>query len=796
MIFALAYGSTPSDANWNEVCDIAGEGSTIPDEVIDFEDLMIFAMNYGRRDKVTGVKAIAITTPYSLEPVTPPIPASSMIGLEDRTNKIGEKSLILQNIKFDKLKGKEGDSYYGVFIYWDAYYQNGSTEDINYKVYRSIDGINYENIVSDGILYLDEYFEGEEHIIAGIDTDVDPESGNIYYYITACGSDWETNPSQTVSIDTWLPSCCSLNSPQDGLEITEANPIFAWDPVGASNFPYGSICSGESDLWIWDSTEFAQAWYIIFNNLTTSTAIYNQDGQATSLVPGHAYYWDSWSYGYNLDGGLIAMSICEAWSFNYKITEGVVSNVKAIAVTSKLGYKDYYVEIYFNSYPKANNYKIYRSVNGRDYELLPDYLCREFPPDNNWHNLEVGVWPSSPPFCDDDVSPDSTYSYYVIACGDGWETAPSEITTIDTWLPPCSLISPHDNSAITDPNPTFTWNPGVSGLPYGSICSGKSHFFVHDQTDLYRGWSIYFDDLTTSSAIYNQGGQADPLVAGHDYTWGSTVYGYDENGNLIAISESERWRFGYLVEEGIVTGVYAIAITNQLSMSKFEDKIEQLEEEDKLPSSYCFNEITELKEGFTHYAIKIGWHNYYGVSGLKGYRVYRNINGGDFALIYTFEAPAGYDYSVYDNDVFSDNVYAYYVTAYGDDWESDLSQIVTISTWLPPCSLINPPNNSVINNLNPIFNWTTGITNLPYGSIYSGESEIWVCDTTIGWIVWQLCFDDLTTSTATYNQDGQATPLVSGHSYWWNLDAFGYDENDNLIAISWSEDWYFDYLEN
>ena len=47
MIFALAYGSTPSDSNWNEVCDIAGLGSTTPDGIIDFEDLMIFALHYG-----------------------------------------------------------------------------------------------------------------------------------------------------------------------------------------------------------------------------------------------------------------------------------------------------------------------------------------------------------------------------------------------------------------------------------------------------------------------------------------------------------------------------------------------------------------------------------------------------------------------------------------------------------------------------------------------------------------------------------------------------------------------------
>ena len=74
MLFAMTYGSTPADDNWNPDCDIAGSnGPTTTDGVIDFEDLMIFAMNYGRRDKVTGVKGIAITTPYSLEPVIPPL---------------------------------------------------------------------------------------------------------------------------------------------------------------------------------------------------------------------------------------------------------------------------------------------------------------------------------------------------------------------------------------------------------------------------------------------------------------------------------------------------------------------------------------------------------------------------------------------------------------------------------------------------------------------------------------------------------------------------------------------------
>jgi hypothetical protein len=49
MIFAMAYGSTSGDDNWNLICDIAGpDGSLTPDGVIDFEDLMIFAMQYGK----------------------------------------------------------------------------------------------------------------------------------------------------------------------------------------------------------------------------------------------------------------------------------------------------------------------------------------------------------------------------------------------------------------------------------------------------------------------------------------------------------------------------------------------------------------------------------------------------------------------------------------------------------------------------------------------------------------------------------------------------------------------------
>lgn len=59
IIFTQAYNSTPSDSNWNPICDITGSNEgLIPDGVIDFEDLMVFAMNYGKTqtNKINPIK--------------------------------------------------------------------------------------------------------------------------------------------------------------------------------------------------------------------------------------------------------------------------------------------------------------------------------------------------------------------------------------------------------------------------------------------------------------------------------------------------------------------------------------------------------------------------------------------------------------------------------------------------------------------------------------------------------------------------------------------------------------------
>jgi len=255
-----------------------------------------------------------------------------------------------------------------------------------------------------------------------------------------------------------------------------------------------------------------------------------------------------------------------------------------------------------------------------------------------------------------------------------------------------------------------------------------------------------------------------------------------------------------------ISDVSAYAITLQavsstsdsINISEFQNKIAQLEEKGILKPSNKFNSISETltRNGTaTDYLIEVDWHSY---SDATGYRVYRSVNEAGYVLVLDWETPSDYDgwYGFYDADVIPGigNTYDYYVIAYSCGWETDSSEIVTIDTFLPPCSLISPLDSATITVSNPIFAWfPVGVT-FPYGSIQEGGSDLWVYDDTANSRAWWPWFNDMTTSTATYNQDGQASPLVSGHTYLWESWGYGWDGNDNLIAMSWSENWGFTYI--
>jgi hypothetical protein len=258
MIFAMAYGSTPSDGNWNPLCDI------YPDDKIDFEDLMIFAMNYGRRDPVTDIAAVIVT-------------------------KNTQRSNFLGTIDYKTIKSEtKQEEYisYLIYVHWSTY-----SEANTYKVYRKVNEGDFVEVFDGYPPPSSNWIGWEGHGWR----DLDVQDGNTYsYYVIAYGTGWQTEPSEIATRKTYLPPC-SLSSPSDGVIITTSEPTFSWNPVGleTSDFPYGDICYGKTRLWMWDKSVSVEPWNILLDGLTVSSYVYDQGGEVPSLTPGHNYGW--WS---------------------------------------------------------------------------------------------------------------------------------------------------------------------------------------------------------------------------------------------------------------------------------------------------------------------------------------------------------------------------------------------------------------------------------------------------------------------------------------------------------------------
>jgi hypothetical protein len=248
----------------------------------------------------------------------------------------------------------------------------------------------------------------------------------------------------------------------------------------------------------------------------------------------------------------------------------------------------------------------------------------------------------------------------------------------------------------------------------------------------------------------------------------------------------------------MVSGVEAHAATYPLSKSKVLNRIIQKlkgENSKGLLQDINFTNTEEQRRGEIGYGIELFWDIYEGAS---GYKIYKSVNGANYVVVFEGTDCCCYGSRrcyFFDDNTEESNVYFYYITAYGVNWETIPSEVVFIDTWLPSCYLISPLNNEVIDNPNPTFTWSpVGLSDFPYGPICGGYSDFFVYDLTDKKVVQNILFiDDMTTSNATYNQDGQASPLIPGHSYLWNSWGRGLNENYNEIAISVSEDWVFTY---
>ncbi len=156
---------------------------------------------------------------------------------------------------------------------------------------------------------------------------------------------------------------------------------------------------------------------------------------------------------------------------------------------------------------------------------------------------------------------------------------------------------------------------------------------------------------------------------------------------------------------------------------------------------------------------------------LVGYKVYRSTKAdGGYKLIETLsKAEVFYE----DNDVRIGTRYYYRVTAYDEDGnESRMSEIASYML-LPKPALIEPPNQSVINTLSPVFTW------LVVSDAQSHVVHVYV-NTEDKKTPWQVIWKSherfpFEKPMAFYDEDSEATqPLEDGKRYRWRVDAIGY----------------------
>ena len=926
MIFAMAYGSTPADANWNPLCDI------YPDDKIDFEDLMIFAMHYGEREPATWTVMVYMDGDNNLE-----FWAWDILDMMESVGSTTEVNMVVQLDPYDDCTGtfryhvtgvEEGTAYplYPDDIIQILPEQNMSdpavlTDFINwsgsnypaehYLLVLSDHGAGWrkEDEIFKGIIW-DDTTGGWEHIdIPELAQSLENTNINIdILALDACnmqmievayelGAEMTSPPNYLVASENtgWtggLPydelagglvsnpnleqlAICEMivsgyinNLSSQVLPATisalQFNNEFLNNSLGyINNFSTALMNSAYQEeisnarstaksYILWDRPQYKDLYdfaQIIKNNVPdcqseaqavmdlinsvivteghSGPGMDNSHGLSIYLIDSPAEYDSSYD--------LLQFAIDMQWDEFLLSAEGVITGVQAIPITRQVStglapeaisafgeesntLEDYQIAnindglkgetahqilVLWDAYYDVDGYRLYRSVNSGGFTMIFE-----------WQDPPTGSFGYG--FYDSDILEGNTYSYYVTAYGSDWETSPSEIVSIEitayTFLPPCSLISPADGLTITDPNPVFSWSPvglDSSDLPYGEIYSGETYLRIYDADTYETAWSIWIDDMTISTATYDQNGSADPLIPGNTYRWYVVTYGYDNNGNWVTSSNSENWEFYYNGEDK-VTGVWAYTITidpgvtspdASIEMNGFKNKNKQLNEDAKILFGSNFNEYLEKKGEVKDYIIQVEWYGYVGAS---GYKIYRRVNGGDYSVVHD-EIDYGSDYYYfYDDDTSPGNTYTYYITAYGSDWETTPSQTITRDTWLPLCSLISPANEATITEPTPNFIWNpVGVSIFPYGSIYSGDSYLLVYDYFTTTETWERIFsDDIVVSTIIYNDNGQATSLVDGHNYSWNFCALGYDEYGNLIAGSLAEGWdlitgwNFAYSEN
>lgn len=738
--------------------------------------------------------------------------------------------------------------------HWDEFISRGSsvanvraralTTDINgnveYKVKISWD--EYKNAESYTIFkgtvedVVESIHTTDASTLEYYDSDVDPSK--TYYYAVIAKGDFGSGetPLGEVIATKFLPACSLISPPDDpdgSQPFHETNPEFRWAPVSIT-LPYGIIKDIKSAITVYDLTAGERVWFEIIDDFTIDNIIYGDNSslpglqnEAPSLKDDHRYKWYVEFRGYDEDNQYyyLSQSRSQEWEFTYR-----EQNDFTIGAWTITGYDPYCIQayeegsipdrsilVYWTQISGAEEYRVYRSVNGdSNFNLIysGDGINAEGLDVDN----EIGWY-------DFDTTPGNSYYYKVSYVVNGQESIPSDVVTRSVWLPECSLASPPNynpdnpyDQPVTEPEPLLEWNPvGVSSYPYqGDIQSGKSEIWVVAYNTPYpvsgQGegiWAESFDDLTTSATRFDPNAASRPLVSGYDhiYAWESKGIGYDDNADIVAMSWSGARHFFYMeppeIIEPPVTLINIEARTSNYSTSdtsKARDIFNRDQDGNKTAIKF-FDDDASLIKGDSIYRYVGPWWEAYPEA--EGYRIYGKINDSNYELMYDwdvsdpqFNYAVAFGYFGFANPEIGDTV-SFYVIAYNnsENWETavgiPLTKTIDNETFLPPIYLNQPQDYGEVNSFNYLFQWTPIGDILPYGEVLDGYTHIRVYDNDYNYY-WYDSFSDFTTSQASYSGDA----LTPGNTYHWCVTSYGFDfiyDTNESIAVSQSQEWEFTY---
>lgn len=230
-------------------------------------------------------------------------------------------------------------------------------------------------------------------------------------------------------------------------------------------------------------------------------------------------------------------------------------DIRAYAVTRYFeGFTEYEVRLTWSAFGGADEYRLFRSVDGDEFEEIQD----------DYEDEGFQLW-----WIDQDVIEKNSYIYYIEGYWQGESIGKTRQVEVNFWLPPCPAKSPVNNEIVQLEEPVFEWESiSITTFPFKNVIfSAQGEFLLHDLTEEEEIWQVDIPDVDTNQIAFMQDEGVKVLEKKHQYQWQYKVTGYDGENKALA--------------ESITGGVFS-----------FQEKVEEIEAEEEKEEAFAEGSLT------------------------------------------------------------------------------------------------------------------------------------------------------------------------------------------------------------